>query len=59
MVEQFMVKGERVGHGSRTAPVTIEAPVLVPISETERAAAVSVLADIFTAWWTKRRSGKP
>jgi hypothetical protein len=51
-----MVKGERGGRGSRTMPVTIEEPVAVPMSAAERAAAVSVLADILTAWWTKRGS---
>jgi hypothetical protein len=30
-------------------PVVIEEPVLLPRSEAERAAAVSVLVDIFTA----------
>jgi hypothetical protein len=40
-----MAKGERGGQGSRTVPVTIEEPVLVPMSDAERAAAVSVLAE--------------
>ena len=51
-----MVAGESGGQGSRTARVTIEEPVLVPMSGAERAAAVSVLAGIPTAWWTKHAS---
>ena len=48
-------RGERGGQGSRTTPVTIEEPVLVPaMSDADRAAAVSVLAEILTVWWTKR-----
>jgi hypothetical protein len=45
-----MVKtGERgSGRGSRTAPVRVEEPVLVPMSDAERAVAVSALADILT-----------
>jgi hypothetical protein len=38
-------------------PVTIEEPALVPMAEAEPAAAVSVLVDIFTVWWTKQGSG--
>jgi hypothetical protein len=30
-----------------------EEPVLVPMSDTGRAAAVSVPAEIFTDWWTR------
>jgi hypothetical protein len=56
VVEQFMVKGERGGSGSRTAAVTIEEPVLVPMSESERAAAVSVLVGILADWWARRGS---
>jgi hypothetical protein len=37
-------------------PVTIEEPVLVPMSDAERVAAVSALAEILTAWWTKHGS---
>ena len=48
-----MSEADRV-HG--TALVTIEEPVLVPMSQAERIAAVSVLAEIFTAWWTKHAS---
>ena len=44
-VDRYMAKGERGGQGSRTVPVTIEEPVLVPMSDAERAAAVSVLAE--------------
>jgi hypothetical protein len=51
-----MAKGERGGQGSRTVPVTIEEPVLVPMSDAERVAAVSALAEILTAWWTKHGS---
>lgn len=48
-----MVKGERGGQGSRRVSMTIEEPVLVAMSEAERAAAVSILAEILTAWWIK------
>jgi hypothetical protein len=37
--------------------VTIEEPVLVPMSDAERAAAVSVLTEISAAWWTKHVTG--
>jgi hypothetical protein len=53
VVEQFMVKGKRGGQGSRTVPVAIEDPALVPMSEAERAAAVSVLVEILTDWWAR------
>jgi hypothetical protein len=53
VVEQFMVKGERGGPGSHTVSVTIEEPVLVPMSEAERAAVVSVFVDILADWWTE------
>ena len=44
---RYMAKGERGGQGSRTTPVTIEEPVLVAtLSDADRAAAVSVLAEI-------------
>jgi hypothetical protein len=56
VVEQFMVKGERGGRGSRTVPVMIEEPVLVPMSEAERAAAVLVLVEILTDWWARHGS---
>jgi len=36
--------------------VGIEEPDLVPMSDAERAAAVSVLAEILTAWWVKHAS---
>jgi hypothetical protein len=45
--------GERGGQGSRTVPVTIEQPVLVPMTDAERAAAVSAFTEILTNWWTK------
>ena len=48
-----MAKGERGGQGSRTVPVTIGEPVLMPMSDAERAAAVSAVAEILTAWWTR------
>jgi hypothetical protein len=52
-VDRNMAKDERGGQGPRTTPVTIEEPVMVPMSDADRAAAVSVLAEILTAWWTK------
>jgi hypothetical protein len=40
------------GKGSRTRPVVVGPPVLVPnLSERDRAAAVAALIDILTAWW--------
>jgi hypothetical protein len=59
VVEQFMVKGEHGGRGPQTTSVTTEEPVLVPMSEAERAATVSVLVDILTAWWTKHGNAGP
>ena len=52
-----MVTGARGGQGSRTARVVVEEPGLVPMSDAERAAAVSVLAEILAAWWTKHATG--
>jgi hypothetical protein len=37
-----MAKGERGGQGSRTVPVAIEEPVLVPMSDAERASSEDV-----------------
>lgn len=53
VVEQFMVKGERGGQGSRTASITEVEPVLVPMSQAERAAAVSAFTEIVAGWWAK------
>jgi hypothetical protein len=53
-VDRCVVTSEQGGRGSRTARVRIEEPGLVPMSDAERAAAVSVLADILAAWWMKR-----
>jgi hypothetical protein len=55
VVEQFMVKGERGGQGSRTASITVVEPVLVPMSQAERAAAVSAFTEIVAGWWAKTR----
>ena len=55
-VDRRMVTGARGGRGSWTASVTIEEPGLVAMSDTDRAAAVSVLADVLAAWWMKRAS---
>jgi hypothetical protein len=33
--------------------VRLEKPVLVPMSDAERLAAVTALADILAAWWTR------
>ncbi len=53
VVEQFLVKGERGGQGSRTASITVVEPVLVPMSQAERAAAVSAFTEIVAGWWAK------
>jgi hypothetical protein len=46
-----MANVERSGRGSRTRPVVVEAPVLVPtLSEGDRAVGVSVLTEIIAAW---------
>jgi hypothetical protein len=45
--------GNRGGQGSRTVPVTIQQPVLVPMTGAERAAAASVFTEILADWWTK------
>jgi hypothetical protein len=50
-------KVERGGHGSRTGPVVVEVPVLVPtLSEAERVVAVSVLREILAASWAKQEA---
>ena len=46
-------KGERGGQGSRTASITVVEPVLVPMSQAERAAAVSAFTEIVAGWWAK------
>ena len=33
----------------------VEEPVLVPMSEAERSAAVAALAEILAAWWVRRQ----
>ncbi len=43
VVDQSMAMAERGGRGSRTRPVTVEEPVLVPMSNADRAAAVSAI----------------
>lgn len=48
-----MAAGER---GSRTAGVTVEELVMVAMPDAERAATVSVLAEVLTAWWAKHAS---
>jgi hypothetical protein len=57
-----VVNVERSGQGSRTRPVVVEAPVLVPtLSEDDRAVAVSVLTEIIAAWWLRHQiaDGRP
>jgi hypothetical protein len=56
VVDRSMAMGERGERGSRTRPVTVEEPVLVPMSDADRAAAVSALTEILTAWWIKRQT---
>lgn len=59
-VDPNMAKGsERGGQGSRTVPVTIEQPVLVPMTDAERAAAVSAFTEILANWWTKHADDEP
>jgi hypothetical protein len=53
VVEHFVVKGERGGQGSRTASVTVVEPVLVQMSDAERAAAVAAFTAIFAGWWMR------
>jgi hypothetical protein len=52
-------KGERGGRNARTLRVTIEEPGLVPMSDAERAAAVSVLTAIPAAWWMNNADEGP
>ncbi len=53
VVVDMATAGERGGgQGSRTVPVTIEEPVLVPMSDAERAAAAAAFAEILMDWWT-------
>jgi hypothetical protein len=42
-----------VARRASVVAVTIEEPGLVAMSDTDRAAAVSVLADVLVAWWMK------
>lgn len=58
VVDRHMTKGggRRGGQGSRTFPVTIEEPVLVPMSDAERVATVSILTEILAGWWTTNSS---
>jgi hypothetical protein len=52
-----MVNTPPSGKGSRTGPVVVGPPVLVPnLSKRDRAAAVAALTDIFTAWWTRQQT---
>ena len=45
------------GKGSRTKPVTLGPPVLVPdLSEHDLAAAVAALTDILTAYWSRQQT---
>lgn len=52
-----MVKGQRGGQGSRTVSITVLEPVLAPMSDAERVAAVSVFTEIFTDWWAEHADG--
>jgi len=36
--------------------VSVEEPVLVPMSAAERSAAVSVLTEILTTWWIRQQA---
>ena len=56
-VGRGMANVEHAGQGSRTRPVVVEAPILVPtLSEADRATAVSVLTRILADWWAKQRA---
>jgi hypothetical protein len=47
------------GKGSRTRPVTLGPPLLIPdLSEHDRAAAVAALADILTAYWSRQQTSR-
>jgi hypothetical protein len=52
-----MANTPSLGKGSRTKPVTLGPPVLIPdLSEHDRAAAVAALADILTAYWSRQQT---
>jgi hypothetical protein len=54
-----MTYARRTGKGSRTRPIVLQDPELVPgLSEEERAEAVAALADILAAWWAREHHEK-
>jgi hypothetical protein len=50
---QPVIEDPVCGQGSRTASVTVVEPVLVPMSDAERAAAVAAFTAIFVGWWMR------
>jgi hypothetical protein len=55
VVGRCMAIGEHGGRGSRTRPVRVEEPVLVPMSDAQRSSAVSAFTEILAAWWVKQQ----
>jgi hypothetical protein len=54
-----MTNVRRTGKGSRTKPIVLEEPELVyDLSEEERAAAVSALADVLADWWARQHASR-
>jgi len=50
-----MAESKAKGRGSRTRPIVVEEPVLVPVlTEQDRAAAVAALTDLMADWWRRR-----
>lgn len=55
VVGRCMSAREVGGRGSRTRPVRLEEPVLVPMTPAQRSAAVAALADIVATWWARQQ----
>lgn len=54
-VVRCMAESKAKGRGSRTRPIVVEEPVLVPVlTEQDRAAAVAALTDLMADWWRRR-----
>ena len=49
----------RDGRGSRTEPIVVEPPVLVPVMSADgRAETVAILTEILAGWWMRHYGDK-
>ena len=49
----------RDGRGSRTEPIVVEPPVLVPVmSADDRARTAAILTEILAGWWMRHHDDK-